>query len=92
MFAEANTVEQMILDVVTKLGDKPAFRMREGAPPYRGESLGDDPRPLGDMSVQADGLVRVNENFMAWPRGEKTKPFGKNGEHVPVHLVNVVQI
>jgi hypothetical protein len=35
--------------------------------------------------------VRANENFMAWLRGEKTMPFGKNGEHVPVHLVDVVQ-
>ena len=28
------------------------------------------------LSVQADGLVRANENFMAWLRGEKTMPFG----------------
>jgi len=43
------------------------------------------------LSVQADGLVRANENFMAWLRGEKTMPFGHNGEHVPVHLVDAVQ-
>jgi type I restriction enzyme R subunit len=66
MFTEANTVEQMILDAVTKPGAKPAFRMREDAPPYRGESLGDDlrpatwthaphtdiPRQLGDVMVE----------------------------------------
>ncbi len=40
------------------------------------------------LAVQADGLVRANENFMAWLRGEKTMPFGKNGEHVPVRLVD----
>lgn len=40
------------------------------------------------LSVQADGLVRANENFMAWLRGEKTMPFGPNGEHVPVRLVD----
>ena len=40
------------------------------------------------LSVQADGLVRANENFMSWLRGEKTMPFGPNGEHVPVHLVD----
>jgi type I restriction enzyme R subunit len=40
--------------------------------------------------VQADGLVRANENFMAWLRGEKTMPFGHNGEHVPVRLVDAV--
>ncbi len=43
------------------------------------------------LSVQADGLVRANENFMAWLRGEKTMPFGHNGEHVPVRLVDAVQ-
>jgi type I restriction enzyme R subunit len=40
------------------------------------------------LSVQADGLVRANENFMAWLRGEKTMPFGENGEHTPVRLVD----
>ena len=40
------------------------------------------------LTVQADGLVRANENFMAWLRGEKTMPFGRNGEHVPVRLVD----
>jgi type I restriction enzyme R subunit len=39
------------------------------------------------LSVQADGLVRANENFMAWLRGEKTMPFGLQGEHVPIRLV-----
>ena len=43
------------------------------------------------LSVQADGLVRANENFMAWLRGEKTMPFGPNGEHVSVRLVDAVQ-
>ena len=43
------------------------------------------------LSVQADGLVRANENFMAWVRGEKTMPFGKNGEHVPILLVDAAQ-
>lgn len=40
------------------------------------------------LSVQADGLVRANENFMAWLRGEKTMPFGPDGEHVAVRLVD----
>ena len=43
------------------------------------------------LSVQADGLVRANENFMSWLRGEKTMPFGHNGEHVSVRLVDTVQ-
>ncbi|MBA4416474.1 MAG: DEAD/DEAH box helicase [Syntrophus sp. (in: bacteria)] len=32
--------------------------------------------------------LRANENFMAWLRGEKTMPFGKNGEHVPVRMMD----
>jgi type I restriction enzyme R subunit len=40
------------------------------------------------LSVQADGLVRANENFMAWLRGEKSMPFGSDGEHVPVRLID----
>ena len=43
------------------------------------------------LSVQADGLVRANENFMAWVRGEKTMPFGPNGEHVSVRLVDFAE-
>lgn len=43
------------------------------------------------LSVQADGLVRANENFMAWLRGEKTMPFGPDGEHVTVRLVDFSQ-
>jgi len=42
------------------------------------------------LSVQTDGLVRANENFTAWLRGEKTMPFGPNGEHVTVRLVDAV--
>lgn len=42
------------------------------------------------LSVQADGLVRANENFMSWLRGEKTMPFGPNGEHVTIRLVDSV--
>ena len=40
------------------------------------------------LSVQADGLVRANENFTAWLRGGKTMPFGPRGEHVPIRLVD----
>jgi len=42
------------------------------------------------LSVHADGLVRANENFTAWLRGEKTMPFGPYGEHVTVRLVDAV--
>jgi len=40
------------------------------------------------LSVQADGLVRANEHFMDWLRGEKTMPFGPNGEHTTVRLID----
>ena len=40
------------------------------------------------LSVQGDGLVRANENFTAWLRGEKTMPFGPNGQHVAVRLID----
>jgi type I restriction enzyme R subunit len=43
------------------------------------------------LSVQADGLVRTNENFMGWLRGEKTMPFGQDGEHVTVRLVDAIE-
>ncbi|MEW6198004.1 MAG: type I restriction endonuclease subunit R [Planctomycetota bacterium] len=40
------------------------------------------------LSVQADGVVRANENFTAWLRGEKTMPFGPHGEHVSIRLID----
>jgi len=43
------------------------------------------------LAVQGDGLVRANENFMAWLRGEKTMPFGPHGQHVAVRLVDFAQ-
>ncbi len=136
-FTESSTVEQMILDTVTRQRRSERQVVREN-PPGWGRSLGGDirparweyvpaadvPRQWGDvmvetwlrealinlnpeiaaepdradeviynlrailLAVQADGLVRANENFMAWLRGEKTMPFGKNGEHVPVRLVD----
>jgi len=136
-FNESNTVEQMILDAVTKQGASINSRVRENTPGW-GDSIGGElhpphwdyvpaaqlPRQSGDvmieswvrealikltpeiaaqpdradeviynlraciLSVQADGLVRANENFMAWLRGEKTMPFGPHGEHVSVRLID----
>ncbi|MHB8926568.1 MAG: type I restriction endonuclease subunit R [Bacillota bacterium] len=135
-FSESNTVEQMILDTVTKRS-KSMGAAREAVAPYT-VSLGHEfrpahwehilgpslPRQFGDvmveswvrealirlnpeiaaqpgradeviynlraciLSVQADGLVRANENFMAWLRGEKSMPFGPDGQHVPVKLLD----
>jgi len=40
------------------------------------------------LGVSGDGLVRSNEEFMAWVRGERTMPFGPNGEHVSIRLID----
>jgi len=114
-FTESNTVEQMILDTVTKIdgmgrwSDVPAqdvprgvndvmvekwlrealFRLNPeiAAQPDRADEVIYNLRAIL-LSVNADGLVRANENFTAWLRSEKTMPFGPNGEHVPVRLID----
>lgn len=40
------------------------------------------------LSVRSDGLIRANEEFTAWLRGERSMPFGRNHEHVTVRLVD----
>ncbi len=40
------------------------------------------------FSVRGDGLVRANDEFTAWLRGERTMPFGPNGDHTPVYLID----
>jgi len=40
------------------------------------------------LSVRSDGLIRANEEFTAWLRGERSMPFGANGEHVSIHLLD----
>ena len=40
------------------------------------------------LTVQGEGLVRANELFAEWLRGEKSMPFGENGEHTPVCLID----
>lgn len=39
-------------------------------------------------AVRSDGLVRANEEFASWLIGEHSMPFGKNGEHVPVKIID----
>jgi len=39
-------------------------------------------------SVNHVGLVRANEEFFEWLRGDKTMPFGKNNHHIPVRLID----
>ena len=40
------------------------------------------------MSARSDGLVKANEEFGAWMLGERSMPFGANGEHVTIRLIN----
>ncbi|MEP1304466.1 MAG: type I restriction endonuclease subunit R [Balneola sp.] len=40
------------------------------------------------LSVNQVGLVRANEEFHEWLRGDKTMPFGENNRHVPVRLID----
>lgn len=118
VFTESNTVEQMILDAVTKPGSDPRSACWAYVPATEVPRLPGDimvgpwlrdalirlnPEIAADtdradeviyklrailLSVNVDGLVRANENFMAWLRGDKTMPFGPGGEHVPVRLAD----
>src|SRR5437763_16842888 len=67
MFTEANTVEQMILDAVTKLGGTPASMVREDALPYGGESLGDALRPARWTYVSHTDVPRQLSDVMLEP-------------------------
>ncbi|MFV1883031.1 MAG: type I restriction endonuclease subunit R [Balneola sp.] len=40
------------------------------------------------LSVNQIGLVRANEEFHEWLRGDKTMPFGESNRHVPVRLID----
>lgn len=44
------------------------------------------------MSVRTDGLVKANEEFAAWLCGERSLPFGADGEHVTIRLIDFADI
>ena len=44
------------------------------------------------LSVNSTGLVRANEEFAEWLKGNKTMPFGKNFAHVSVKLIDFENI
>lgn len=44
------------------------------------------------LSVQSEGLVRANEMFAEWLRGEKSMPFGEKGEHTQVKLIDFEEL
>lgn len=104
MFNEENTVERLVLDTLSGAGWRfmaaddvlvesmvrealirlnPEIRQQ----PERADEVLYNLRALL-FSVQGEGLVRANELFAAWLRGEKSMPFGENGEHTPVRLLD----
>ena len=59
IFTESNTVEQMILDTIAKLGGKQASMVcEEDTPPYGGEPLSDELRPARWTYVSYDQIPR----------------------------------
>ena len=44
------------------------------------------------MGVRSDGLVKANEEFSSWITGEKSMPFGDDGEHVSIKLIDFEDI
>ncbi|MBF0116633.1 MAG: type I restriction endonuclease subunit R [Magnetococcales bacterium] len=111
MFNEENTVEQMVLDTLSRRGwrfvaaealnraHNDVFveaMVREAlirlnpdiaAQPDRADEVLYRLRAI-PLSVHSDGLVRANEHFSEWLRGEKSMPFGPRGEHVSIQLLD----
>lgn len=44
------------------------------------------------LEAPHSGLVRANENFQTWLLAEKTLPFGEDGEHVTINLIDFEHI
>jgi type I restriction enzyme R subunit len=40
------------------------------------------------LAVRSDGLIKANEEFTAWLRGDRSMPFGPHHEHVTVRLID----
>ena len=40
------------------------------------------------ITVNSVGLVRANQEFARWLRGEMTLPFGKNNQHIAIRLID----
>lgn len=44
------------------------------------------------LSVRSDGLIKANEELMAWLRGDRSMPFGDRNEHVTIRLIDLADI
>jgi type I restriction enzyme R subunit len=40
------------------------------------------------LEAKHSGVVKANENFAEWLLGEKTLPFGENGDHITINLID----
>lgn len=109
-FNEANTVESMVLDRMTKLGwsylHGPSLQRSTSDVLLESVLAGALERLNPDIAAQPDradevifklramiagvgsGLVGANEELMSWVRGEQSMPFGPDGEHVTIRLVD----
>lgn len=74
-------IEQYVRDVLIRLNPEIA------AQPERADEVLYKLRAIV-ISVRSDGLIRANEEFTAWLRGERSMPFGENNEHVTVKLID----
>lgn len=74
-------VESMVRDALNRLN--PEIK----AQPDRADEVLYRLRTI-PLSVQSEGLVRANELFTEWLRGEKSMPFGERGEHTQIRLID----
>jgi type I restriction enzyme R subunit len=74
-------VEPMVLDALARLNPEIA------AQPDRADEVLYKLRAI-ILSVRSDGLIRANEEFTAWLRGERSMPFGPNHEHRSLRLLD----
>ena len=74
-------VEQMVREALIRLNPEIS------AEPDRADEVLYRLRTI-PLAVQGEGLVRANELFAEWLRGEKSMPFGERGEHTPVRLID----
>jgi type I restriction enzyme R subunit len=111
VFNEANTVEELLLAQMVKLGwtyvhgseldrtsaDAMVESSVRAALVRLNPEIAAEPERADEviyklrgviLGVGGDGLVRANEEFMAWLWGERTMPFGPNGEHTTIQLVD----
>lgn len=40
------------------------------------------------LSANDFGLIKANEQFSEWLKNQKTMPYGENGQHIPVKLID----